>query len=121
MLYLTRFVPGIGERGLYRVSSSTSAVNDIKRSFNDNPEAVDLSCYADVHCITGVLKRYLRELPDPVIPINLYEKFLAAHSEYMILLFPALITYSIRGRVFTVSLVISECIDRERCDAESEC
>ncbi|XP_071496851.1 phosphatidylinositol 3-kinase regulatory subunit alpha-like [Diadema antillarum] len=70
---------GVGERGLYRVSSSTSAVNDIKRSFNENPEAVDLSRYNDVHCITGVLKRYLRELPNPVIPIEMYDNFLAAH------------------------------------------
>lgn len=70
---------GVGERGLYRVSSSTMAVNDIKRSFNDNPDAVDLSLYTDVHCITGVLKRYLRELPNPVIPIEMYDGLLAAH------------------------------------------
>ncbi|XP_063962656.1 phosphatidylinositol 3-kinase regulatory subunit alpha-like [Lytechinus pictus] len=70
---------GVGERGLYRVSSSTSAVNDIKRSFNENPDAVDLSRYTDVHCITGVLKRYLRELPNPVIPIEMYDSLLTAH------------------------------------------
>ncbi|KAK7479856.1 hypothetical protein BaRGS_00028936, partial [Batillaria attramentaria] len=40
-------------------------------------EKVNLSTY-DVHCIAGVLKKYLRELPNPIIPVEMYSKFIEA-------------------------------------------
>ncbi|PIK62608.1 putative phosphatidylinositol 3-kinase regulatory subunit gamma [Apostichopus japonicus] len=67
-------------RGLYRTSASTIPVNEIKEQFNENPDKVDLSKCSDVHIITGVLKRYLRELPNPVISLEMYDEFLAAIS-----------------------------------------
>ena len=35
----------------------------------------------DVNIISGVLKMFLRELPDPLIPFSLYDKFIEAGSE----------------------------------------
>lgn len=67
-------------RGLYRTSASTIPVNEIKEQFNENPHKVDLSKCTDVHIVTGVLKRYLRELPNPVISLEMYDEFLAAIS-----------------------------------------
>ena len=29
----------------------------------------------DVHAISGVLKQFIKDLPDPIIPIDLYENF----------------------------------------------
>uniref|UniRef100_A0A1B0D3T9 Uncharacterized protein n=1 Tax=Phlebotomus papatasi TaxID=29031 RepID=A0A1B0D3T9_PHLPP len=34
--------------------------------------------YQDVHVIAGVLKAYLRDLPDPLLTFNLYSEFVAA-------------------------------------------
>ena len=46
----------------------------------ENPETVDLEPF-DVHCIAGLLKRYLRELPNPVIPVEYYDQFIKAVSK----------------------------------------
>ena len=35
-----------------------------------------------VHDVTGVLKQYLRQLPDPVIPGTMYKQFIAAGSKH---------------------------------------
>jgi len=35
-----------------------------------------------VHDVTGVLKQYLRQLPDPVIPGTMYKQFISAGSKY---------------------------------------
>lgn len=34
--------------------------------------------YQDVHVIAGVLKSYLRDLPDPLLTFHLYDQFIAA-------------------------------------------
>ena len=46
-------------------------------------ESVDLSApqWEDINVITGALKLFFRELPDPVIPSSLYQKFIDAASE----------------------------------------
>lgn len=41
----------------------------------------DLSSYS-AQCVAGVLKKFLRELPDPVIPVQFYDRFIEASSEY---------------------------------------
>ena len=43
-------------------------------------------CNADLNpytpqCISSVLKKFLRELPDPVVPVQWYDRFLEAASE----------------------------------------
>lgn len=43
----------------------------------------DLSSYS-AQCVAGVLKKFLRELPDPVIPVQFYDRFIEASSEYYI-------------------------------------
>ena len=44
---------------------------------------MDLSNY-ETTCIAGTFKKYLRELPDPVIPEKLYPHFVEAASKYKI-------------------------------------
>jgi hypothetical protein len=38
----------------------------------------------NVHCVAGVLKKYLRELPNPVIPVEMYSYFIDAASKLML-------------------------------------
>ncbi|XP_038048605.1 phosphatidylinositol 3-kinase regulatory subunit alpha-like isoform X2 [Patiria miniata] len=72
---------GLELQGLYRLPCSMAEINEVKNQFVANPEAVDLSRVTNVHCITGVLKRYLRELPNPVIEFEMYDTFMSANLE----------------------------------------
>lgn len=47
----------------------------------DDPSQINLSSH-NVHCVAGVLKKYLRELPNPVIPVEMYQPFIQAASEW---------------------------------------
>ena len=48
--------------------------------FSGDRRNVNLSNY-ETTCIAGTLKKYLRELPDPVIPEILYPQFVEAASK----------------------------------------
>ncbi|CAL1545920.1 unnamed protein product [Lymnaea stagnalis] len=67
---------GLDEVGIYRVSGVTSDLQRIKKMFDKNIRA-GMACLLDVdiHAVTGVLKLYLRELPDPLFTEANYQNF----------------------------------------------
>ncbi|XP_062709364.1 uncharacterized protein LOC109409609 isoform X2 [Aedes albopictus] len=63
---------------LYRTTqSSYDEVNKLRDSLNENLINTDLSNYSP-ECVATVLKKFLRELPDPIIPVLFYDKFIEA-------------------------------------------
>ncbi|KAK3728524.1 hypothetical protein QZH41_011602 [Actinostola sp. cb2023] len=65
--------------GLFRMAGSAGRVRKLKAAFDAG--LVDLAEYAvDVHAITGVVKLYLRELPDPLMMFQLYDEWIKAAS-----------------------------------------
>lgn len=66
---------------LYCSTPPADKVTDLKKKFNDAVGPVDLTEYS-TSCIASVLKKFLRELPDPVIPVQWYDRFLKASSTY---------------------------------------
>lgn len=58
-------------------------------------EKIDLDSpeWSDVNIVTGCLKLYLRELPDPVIPFKLYKPFIEAASMFWAILFACVCMY----------------------------
>ncbi|XP_013780715.1 phosphatidylinositol 3-kinase regulatory subunit alpha-like isoform X1 [Limulus polyphemus] len=65
---------------LYKIFMSSAlpeTVNEVKQKLNKDTDSVDLQHY-ELNCIAGALKKYLRELPNPVIPVETYETFLEA-------------------------------------------
>ncbi|CAG9102726.1 unnamed protein product [Plutella xylostella] len=70
---------GILEVGVYRVSGSASDLNRLKKSFETNAyEAEQLLKEVDIHSVTGVLKLYLRELPEALFTDALYPELIRA-------------------------------------------
>eukprot|EP00731_Ephydatia_muelleri_P008322 Em0004g660a len=68
---------GLSAKGLYRVSGQIASVMDIREKYNKGEE-VDFSVYTDVNIVTGVLKQFLRELPQPVITYDAYSQIMKA-------------------------------------------
>ncbi|KAE8279125.1 Breakpoint cluster region protein [Larimichthys crocea] len=65
---------GMDEVGIYRVSGTTSDIGVLKTAFDSNlREAVTRLRSAEVNAVSGVLKLYFRELPEPVIPTDLFQ------------------------------------------------
>jgi hypothetical protein len=61
--------------GIFRVSGAQVDVLALKACF-DRAEDVDLSTCKDPHVVANVLKLYLRELPNPLLTMELYPKFI---------------------------------------------
>ncbi|KAF2072481.1 hypothetical protein CYY_006213 [Polysphondylium violaceum] len=65
--------------GIFRLSGSVLTIEQWKAKY-DKGEKVDLSTESDPHAIAGLLKLYLRELPDPILTFEKYNNFIAAQS-----------------------------------------
>ncbi|KAJ3119236.1 hypothetical protein HK098_005667 [Nowakowskiella sp. JEL0407] len=64
------------EVGLYRVSGSKLTIDQLKSIFDQNGDCDDFeSRVDDPHSITSLLKLYLRELPEPILTVELAPEF----------------------------------------------
>ncbi|KAI2789060.1 Rho-GTPase-activating protein 5 [Penicillium oxalicum] len=63
--------------GIFRLSGSAKRIKDLQEIFN-SPErygkGLDWSGYT-VHDAANVLRRYLNQLPEPIVPLEFYERF----------------------------------------------
>ncbi|TRY98654.1 hypothetical protein DNTS_005898 [Danionella cerebrum] len=67
---------GLQEEGLFRLPGQANLVKELQDAF-DCGEKPSFDCNTDVHTVASLLKLYLRELPEPVVPFSKYEEFLA--------------------------------------------
>lgn len=77
---------GLDMEGIYRLSGGNSAISAIEGAFagispngvQDKKQLAKLNdvLSGDINAVTSALKRYLRKLPDPLIPFALYESFI---------------------------------------------
>ncbi|XP_012277120.1 phosphatidylinositol 3-kinase regulatory subunit alpha [Orussus abietinus] len=62
---------------VYHSSPPNEQTVELRQKLNEDVCNADLSQYSP-QCIASVLKKFLRELPDPVIPVQCYDKYLEA-------------------------------------------
>ncbi|CAL8344105.1 unnamed protein product [Merluccius merluccius] len=77
MLLMYVEMNGLYTEGIYRKSGSACRARELHQILETNPEMACLENYP-IHTITGLIKRWLRELPDPLMTFNLYYDFLHA-------------------------------------------
>jgi len=77
MRYLLR--NGTEVEGIFRLSGRAQRIEELKNAY-DRGEAVDFSSEPDVHVISGLLKLYFRDLPDPLCTFTLYAEWIAAYD-----------------------------------------
>ncbi|XP_073994372.1 phosphatidylinositol 3-kinase regulatory subunit alpha isoform X3 [Rhodnius prolixus] len=69
--------PKIDLYKLYKSNVSKAEVEKLRNAINEDLSKVDLTQY-DLLCVAAVLQKFLRELPDPIIPVQWYDKFVEA-------------------------------------------
>ena len=68
------FAVGLNHEGIFRINGNARVVERIKASFERTGDA-DLSDAGDMMAVAGVLKLFLRELPDAIIPEHMTKQF----------------------------------------------
>ncbi|XP_065506913.1 rho GTPase-activating protein 27 isoform X2 [Caloenas nicobarica] len=73
------YIKGLDIDGLYRVSGNLATIQKLRYKV-EHDEHLDLDDgrWEDVHVVTGALKLFFRELPEPLVPFSHFDKFIAA-------------------------------------------
>ncbi|XP_066579218.1 rho GTPase-activating protein 30 isoform X2 [Amia ocellicauda] len=62
--------------GIYRLSGVSSNTQKLRAEFDtDNPDLNKDIYLQDIHCVSSLCKAYFRELPNPLLTYQLYDKF----------------------------------------------
>ncbi|XP_057698004.1 rho GTPase-activating protein 45 isoform X2 [Corythoichthys intestinalis] len=67
-------------KGIYRVNGVKTRVEKLCQAFENGKELVELS-QCSPHDISNVLKLYLRQLPEPILPFHLYNSLVGSAKE----------------------------------------
>ncbi|XP_035509134.1 unconventional myosin-IXb isoform X3 [Morone saxatilis] len=68
---------GLYTEGIYRKSGSANRMKELHQRLETDPHLVCLEDYP-IHTVTGLVKQWLRELPDPLMTFTHYSDFLHA-------------------------------------------
>jgi len=71
------------EEGIFRLSGSASSIRQLKENFNSvhDVDLFESPLRPDMHTVAGLLKTYLRELPNPVFGRKAYSELLSLVSQ----------------------------------------
>ncbi|XP_062849362.1 rho GTPase-activating protein 36 [Trichomycterus rosablanca] len=70
---------GLQTVGIFRVGSSKKRVRQLREDFDSGTDVV-LDEEHSVHDVAALLKEFLRDMPDPLLPRELYSAFLHANN-----------------------------------------
>ncbi|XP_011893654.1 rho GTPase-activating protein 15 isoform X3 [Papio anubis] len=72
-------IKGLDVDGIYRVSGNLATIQKLRFIVNQEEKLnLDDSQWEDIHVVTGALKMFFRELPEPLFPYSFFERFVEA-------------------------------------------
>eukprot|EP00062_Callorhinchus_milii_P011518 gi/632957569/ref/XP_007894550.1/ PREDICTED: rho GTPase-activating protein 15 [Callorhinchus milii] len=70
---------GLDAHGIYRVSGNLATIQKLRFVVNQEEKLnLDDSQWEDIHVVTGALKMFFRELPEPLFPYSFFDQFVDA-------------------------------------------
>ncbi|KAK5583661.1 hypothetical protein RB653_005259 [Dictyostelium firmibasis] len=66
----------VNEEGIFRIPGNGITIQEIKKSFDEGKGDLSKFNSSDIHSVAGVLKLYLRELPEPLFIWRYYSTFI---------------------------------------------
>ncbi|KAG4098378.1 Rho GTPase activation protein [Neocallimastix lanati (nom. inval.)] len=66
---------GLKEEGLFRRSPSMHLIKTVKEAYNIGNANITIQSLNNIHLAAVILKTFVRELPDPIFPAELYPQF----------------------------------------------
>jgi hypothetical protein len=106
VLYLEQ--QGLDEEGIFRRSPTLPELMTLRANCEEGN--LDFSHVTDPHLVSALLKMFLRELPEPLIPCSLYDNVVAVNSTHS--LFPNLGMANYRYQMWSVSTPKSNSCNR---------
>jgi len=74
---------GLHHHGIFRVSGSQVEINNFRDAFERGEDPLaDVTDASDINSVAGVLKLYLRELREPIFPIQYFDHFMELARKY---------------------------------------
>jgi len=76
---------GLHHHGIFRVSGSQVEINHFRDAFERGEDPLaDVNDASDINSVAGVLKLYLRELREPIFPIQYFDHFMELARESLL-------------------------------------
>uniref|UniRef100_A0A3P8VIR1 Rho GTPase activating protein 27, like n=1 Tax=Cynoglossus semilaevis TaxID=244447 RepID=A0A3P8VIR1_CYNSE len=69
---------GLDIDGIYRVSGNLAVIQKLRHKADHEQLDLDDGQWQEIHVITGALKLFFRELPEPLFPFSCFHKFITA-------------------------------------------
>ena len=91
IMVILHFFKGIDQEGIFRLSGNPKIMEKLRNSFDRTGDA-DVRDVNDIMAIASLLKLYLRELPDGLIPDYLTPLFVTAQNSKIALQMQSFIT-----------------------------
>ena len=92
-LLLYKFFAGFNHEGIFRINGSARVVEKLKNEFDSQGNS-RLEEEDDIMAVAGLLKLFLRELPDAIIPVNLTQQFVNIQEGFYQILFFILLHFT---------------------------
>ena len=72
--------PDMSVEGIFRKSGNIRRLNELSEAIDRDPTSVDLTQDTPVQ-LAALLKKFLKQLPEPLMTFKLYRLFVSAESE----------------------------------------